>query len=175
MGQVEILVALLLHARIIFRIVLVAGGLEGGVKVDRVRKILFALIVEQGRQVTAASEPAVGGDQHARIHVNGRHARIVHVRDKRDAGGPELAARLVGAGDLRAESLGEVAIDAGDMHADLLEELALHDRHGAAAKVFRPVAARPGRFHESAGFAVIERRLGFVFQRLEPGDDVALK
>ena len=91
MGEVEIVIAALFEIRIPAFIIGITGRLHGRVNVDRVGKIRFALIVEQRCQVAAAAKPAFAGDQHASIHMHGRHAGIVQVCDQRNSRGPEFS------------------------------------------------------------------------------------
>ncbi len=118
---------------------------------ERVRILLRAPPVEHGRQVGAAAEPGFRCDDKARVHVHGRHVRVLRMRDERDARGPE-ARVVIGAGDLLGELGREGAVDGGGMHADLLEDAAMHQAHGAAATVgARVIGALPGRALEAAG------------------------
>ena len=68
----------------------------------------------------------------ARVHVDGGDARVLHVRNERDAGGPE-ARVFFRALHLLAELFGEFAVDDGNMDADFFKDAAVHDRHFAAA------------------------------------------
>ena len=79
---------------------------------------------------------ALRGDDEARVHVHGRHVRIVRMRDQRDARGPE-ARIVVGAGNLLAEFRRELAVHGRAVHADLFEHAAVHHRHHAAAARLR--------------------------------------
>ena len=85
---------------------------------------LRAAAVEHRRQVGAAAEPGLGGDDEARVHVHRRHVRIVHVRDQRDARGPEA----------------RIALGAGNFLAEFGRELAVHGRDSA-----RRPSRTPGR------------------------------
>ena len=67
----------------------IAGGLHGGVKGEGVGIVLGAPPVQHRRQVGAAAEPRLGGDDEARVHMHGRHVRIVQMGDQRNAGGEE--------------------------------------------------------------------------------------
>ena len=57
MRQVEILLAVLLHRRIVSALVALARVAHGIVEFDGVRKFLLALIGQQGRQICATTEP----------------------------------------------------------------------------------------------------------------------
>jgi hypothetical protein len=63
----------------------IARRLHGGVKGGRVGIVLGAPAIEHRREVDAAAEPRLGGDDVARVHVDRRNVRVVHVRDQRDA------------------------------------------------------------------------------------------
>ena len=110
--------------------------------------------VEHRGQVGAAAEPLPAGHHHARVHVDRRHMRIVHVGDERDAARPE-ARVLLGAGNVLAELGRELAVDGGDVDADLLEDAAVHLRHDAAAAVGAAMVGalprRPARSGRRAG------------------------
>ena len=139
---------------------------------QRVRVFLGAPPVQHRRQVGAAAEPRLGGDDEAGVHVHGRHVRIAHVGDQRNARRPEPG--IVGrARDLRAEFGREFAMHGGAVHADLLEQPPAHHRHhAAAAGLAGVVGAVPGRAHEAPGVAGIERSRRIVFQPLEGRADV---
>ena len=66
----------------------IAGGLERGMEVGGVVERLGCFEPHR-RQIAAAAEPALGGDQHPRVEMRRRHARAAHVRDQADAAGPE--------------------------------------------------------------------------------------
>ena len=72
--QEEVAVAPRLEARVVVRIVPVAGGAERGVEIGRVRHRLRR-IEPHRRQVAAAAEPALRRHQHARVEMRGGHAR----------------------------------------------------------------------------------------------------
>src|SRR5688572_16960761 len=167
--QVEIFVAPLLVARIVAGVGAVAGTLERGVEVGGV---LAVRLRKHRRQVGAAAEPALAGHDVPRVHVDGRHVGRAHVRDQRDAAGPEGAA-FSRAGDLLAELLAEAAEHRGDVDPDLLEHAALHHRHGAAAAVAAAgVGPLPGGALEPAGGQIaVTRRGKLVLQPLEGGAD----
>ena len=138
--QEEVAVAPGLELGIVARVVAVAGSPERGVEVGRVLHRL-GRVEPHRRQIAAAAEPALGGDQHPRVEMRRRHARAAHMRDQADAARPEARIRL-GARDLRAELRAELAPDGGDVHADLLEHPpAHHAHHAAAAARPRPVGA----------------------------------
>ena len=128
----------------------VASRAHRGMKRDRVGIVLRAALVQHRRQVGAAAEPGLGRHHETRVHVHGRHVRIVQMRDQRDAGGPE--ARIVGgAGNILAEFRRELAEHGRDVHADLFEYAPLHHRHHAAAAVAPAVVgALPRRANEAA-------------------------
>ena len=130
------------------------AALHRGVEGARVGIVLGAAAVENRREVGAAAEPRLAGDDEARVHVHRRHVRIVRMRDQRNAGRPE--ARIAfGARDFLAELRREFAVDGRAMHADLLEHAAVHHRHHAAAtRLAGVVGALPGRALETA------RRIG---------------
>ena len=173
-GQEKIFVAPFFEARIVVRVMSIAGGLVGGVKFDRVGMIVAPLPIEHRRQVAAAAEPALCRADLPRVHVDGGHARVVHMRDQRNAGGPE-ARVVLRAVHLLAELFRERAMHGRDMNADLLENAASHDRHFAAAFVFHAVAARPGRALEASGGLPGERACQFGFDFLEFGADQVAK
>ncbi len=79
----------------------VTGALHRGVKRDRVGIVLGAAGIEHRREVSAAAEPGLGGHHEARVHVHGRHVRVVQVGDQRDARRPEPRIG-VGAGNVLA-------------------------------------------------------------------------
>ncbi len=58
-------------------------------KRDRVGIVLRAPSVQQRSEIGAAAEPGLARHHEARVHVHGRHVRIVQVCDERDAGSPE--------------------------------------------------------------------------------------
>src|SRR3569833_702758 len=93
-----------------------AGRLEGGVEVDRVLVGLGVLAIEHRGKVAATAEPVFAGDDHARVHVRGRHVRIARVNDDRHAGAPEFGAGF-GVRHLPGELFGEGAVDDGDLDA----------------------------------------------------------
>ena len=133
----------------------------------RVGIFLGAAPVQHRRQIRPAAEPRLGGDHEAGIHVHRRHVRIAQVRDQRNARGPEPGIVRC-ARDLGAELGCEFAVHGGTVHADFLEQSAAHDRHhAAAAGLAGVVGAVPGRAHEAAGVALIERGRCIVFQPLE--------
>ncbi len=75
--------------------------------------------------------------------------------------------------NLRAEFRREFAMHRRAMHADLLEQPPAHDRHhAAAAGLAGMVGAVPGRAHEAAGFARIQRGRRIIFQFFEGRADV---
>ena len=120
-------------------------------KATRVGVVLRAAAVEHRRQIGAAAEPGLAGDDMTGVHVYGRHVRILRMRNQRNAGGPE--ARIVrGAGDFLAEFRRELAVHGRAMHADFLEHAPAHQRHhAAAAGLAAVVGALPRRAHEAAG------------------------
>ena len=121
--QVEILLAPGLVARVVGDRVPRAGRLHGRVERQRIGVLLRAPGGEHRRQVAAAAEPPFGRHHEARVHVRGRHVRVVRMRDERDAGRPE--ARIVlGAGDLLAELGRELAVHGRGVDAGLLEHAA---------------------------------------------------
>src|ERR1700678_161831 len=86
----------------------VASGLHRGVEGDCVGVLLCAPAIEHRRQVGTATEPCFGGDDKARVHMDGRHMWIMHVGNQRNAGRKET--RIVGsAGYLLAEFRSEFA------------------------------------------------------------------
>ena len=86
--------------------------------------------------------------------------RVAHMRDQRNAGCPEPGI-VGGARNLRAEFRREFAVHGRAVHADLLEQAPVHHRHhAAAAGLAGVVGAVPGRAHETAGLAGIERSAG---------------
>src|SRR5262249_22435893 len=131
-------------------------------------------------QIGATAKPCLGGKEKSGVHVHGRHVRVPHVGDQRNARGPESRVS-VGAGNLAAELRPELAEHRGDVDAHLLEYAPLHHRHDAtAAGGTSVVAARPRRAHEPArtltikrgrrvGFEALKRYADVVTQRLEPG------
>src|SRR6185437_8153475 len=113
------------------------------------------------RQIGAATEPALGRDHVACVEMYGRNVRVLHVRDHRDAGGPE-ARILLGAWHRLRKIRRELAVDGRDIDADLLEDAALHHTHHAAtclASVFVESLCRCT--DESAGRSL--RQLAGVF------------
>ena len=175
MLQIEILVA----PRLEFLVgrdarMRVAGRAHRGVERHRVGIVLRAAAVEHRRQVGAAAEPRLGGDDEARVHVHGRHMRVVHVGDQRNARRPEPRI-LGGAGNLRAKLRRELAVHGGHVHADLLEHAPLHHRHhAAAAGRAAMIAAAPRRAHETASslFAHARVRRQRILDRFERRADV---
>ncbi|KAF1853478.1 hypothetical protein Lal_00013840 [Lupinus albus] len=164
--QEEIAVAPLLVARVIVRVVAVAGGAQAGVEVGGV-----PLVLHHRRQVGAAAEPALGRHDVAGVHVGRRHQRRAHVRDQADARRPEFAG-LRRTGDVGAEFRAEGAVDGRDVDPDLLEHPALHHRHGAAAALAAAmVRAGPALALEPAGGQVGMGAGQLVLQRLEGGAD----
>ena len=124
------------------------------------------------REVGAAAEPRLGGDDEAGVHVHRRHLGRAHVRHQRDARGME-ARVLVGAGNLLAELRAELAVHGRDVDADLLEHPAAHDRHHAAAAILARLAALalPGLALEAAGRQVAVRAGELGLDLLELGAD----
>src|SRR5690606_36321558 len=121
--------------------------------------------------------PLARGHDHARVHMNRWHVRVLRMRDQRNAAGP-IARVFLGSWNLLAEFRRELAMDRRDMHADLFEDAAMHDRHDAAAAL--AVILLPGRADEASGLAIRKRPLQFIFklfvacadaiaQFLEPG------
>ncbi len=128
-GRKKIFVAPLLHALVVDNfLVLVADEAEGLVEGKRVRVVLRAAAIEHRRQVGAAAEPLARGHHHAGVHVDGRHIRVLRMRDQRNAACP-VTRVFLGARNLLAELRRELAIDRRDMDADLFEDAAMHDRH----------------------------------------------
>ena len=116
-GKEEIVLRPFREARIEGRVVRGAGGPQPGVEGFGV------LVIGDGRvEVGAAAEPALGGGQEARVHVDGGHMRIGHVRDQADPGGEE-AGVFLGAVDACGELGREAAADGRDVDADFLEHL----------------------------------------------------
>ena len=131
--QEEVAVAPGLELRIVAGVVAVAGGLERGMEIGRVLH-RFRCLGPHRRQVAAAAEPALGGDQHPRVEVRRRHARALHVRDQADAARPEPRI-LLGAGDLARNSGLNSPHDGGDVHPHLLEHPPAHHAHYAATPI----------------------------------------
>ena len=80
-----------------------------------------------------------------------------------------------GAGDLRPEFGGELAVDGRRVDADFLKHAAIHEAHDAAAAIDATVVlALPGAAHEAAGRPVGEGRTSrqIVLDPLEGGADV---
>src|SRR5207237_10554677 len=114
-----------------------------------------------------AAEPGLSGDDEAGVHMHRRHIRIAHMRNQRNARRPETGI-LGGAGNLRAELRGKLAVHGGAMHADLLEQPSMHHTHlAAAAGLAGMVGALPWCAHETPGAARIERGGRIVLQLLE--------
>ncbi|CAH2599395.1 protein of unknown function [Rhodovastum atsumiense] len=165
-GQEEIAVAPRLEARVVRRIVPVAGGLEGSVQLGCVLDRLRAVELQR-RQVAAAAEPALPGHQHARIEMRGRDTRAVHVGNQADAAGPE-ARILGGTGDPGREFRREVAEHGGDVDAHFLEDAAAHDaHHPATAAACILGRALPGGALEAPGRTI--RTFLCVLDRFEAG------
>ena len=148
-------------------VVSAAGRLHRRMKGDRVGIVLGAAAVQHRRQVRAAAEPRFRRHDEARVHVHGRHMRIAHVGDDRNAGRPE--ARVFGcARHLRAKLRRELAMHGRAVHADLLEQPSVHHRHDAAAALGAGVIGPlPGRALEAARLAGIERGRRVALERLE--------
>src|SRR5262249_14247159 len=139
--------------------------------------LLRAPPCQHGRQVGAAAEPGFGGDDHAGVHVDGRHIRIARMGDERDAGSPETRI-LVGSRYLPAEFGRELAMDCRAMNACLLEQSSMKHGHDAAAALCAsmirsaPVLARETAWRLAATrFALQPFKFGadVVAQCLEPG------
>src|SRR3546814_3441625 len=77
MGDEEIILRPLAEARVVSGIVRRAGRPEARMEVGRV-----LLIGDRRIEVRAAAEPAFCRAQEARVHVDGRHMRVGHVRDE---------------------------------------------------------------------------------------------
>ncbi len=171
--QVEIVVAPFLVSGVVRDpVVAAAGGLHRGMKRNRVGVLLGPPPIEHRRQVRAAAEPCLRRYHKACVHVHGRDVRIAHVRDHRNAGGPEPGI-IGGAWNLRAKFGAEFAVHGRAVHADLLEQPPVHHRHhAAAARLSGVVVAVPGRAHEASRAAGVERCRGVVFQPLESRADV---
>ena len=69
------------------------AALHRGMKGDRVGVLLGPAPVEHRRQIGAAAEPGLGGDDEAGVHMHRRDVRIAHMRDHRNARGPEARDR----------------------------------------------------------------------------------
>ena len=140
----------------------IAGGLHRGVELGGVFRIGDRRI-----EVRPAAEPRLGGGEEAGVHVDGRHVRIGHVRDKADAGGDKpgiVGARPV---DASGEFLGEAAAHGRDVDPDLLEHLALHQALRAAPGIGIALLLAVPR-------GVLKRRVGprLALDRLEFGADL---
>ena len=162
--EVEVAVAPRLEFRVVAGVVPVAGGLEAGVEGGGVL-LRGGGFGAHGRDVTAAAEPAMGGDDHARVHVRGRDVRALRVGDQADAGGPE--SRVLGrAGHAGAHLGAELAGDDGDVHADFFEHAAVHQPDGAAAFEAGPLPWRP---FETAGRAIAAQHAALILDGFERG------
>ncbi len=120
--------------------------------------LLGAAAIEHRRQVGAAAEPAlVVTTKRVFMCTAGTCGLCICAISEM----PEAQKRGIvgGARNLRAEFGREFAVHGRAMHADLLEQPAVHHRHhAAAARLAGMVGAVPGRAHEAAGVAGIERR-----------------
>ena len=75
----------------------------------------------------------LAGDDHARVHVHGRHMRVPGVADQRNARGSRMR-RLLRCPGSAWRNLGrKVAVDGRDVNARLFEDAAMQHRHLAAA------------------------------------------
>ena len=140
--QIKILVAPRLEARVVDDGVRRAGLLHGGMEVARVGIFLRAPRPENGRQVGAAAEPPFRRHDETRVHVHGRHVRILQVGNERNARGPEAGVFRC-AGNLRAEFGGELTIHGRRVDADLLEDAPAHHAHEPAATIAARMVAAP--------------------------------
>src|SRR5690625_883569 len=171
----EIIIRPFLEARIIARIVSVAGipqllVKEGGVLFDLDHRV----------QIGAAPEPpGARCPEHAGIHVHGRAFRRAHMRDQADAGSPE--ARILGQprdlaprGQRALRLRAEFAIDGRDIDADLLEAAPAHDRHEPAALIALALAGTPcfGPLESSGRQVGVGAGALFIFKLLESGADL---
>ena len=145
-----------------------AGGAQPGMEGFGV------LLIGDGRvEVGAAAEPALGGRQEARVHMDGWHMRIGHVRDQADPGGEETGVFL-GAVNAGGELGREASADGRDVHADFFEDLSAHlPADAASAGPAFGVGALPWDELEArlaAGFPLdlFECRTDAVAQRFEP-------
>ena len=154
--------------------VTVAGRFHRGMKRNGIGIVLAAPALQHRGQIGAAAEPGFGRHDVARIHVHGRHVRIVHMRDQRNAGGKKT--RVVGgAGNILAEFGGEFAEHGRDVDADFFEHAAVHHRHDAAAAGRAAmVGAAPRGARKAPGRPIRQGRAGgqSIFQRLERRNDV---
>ena len=135
---------------------------------------LGVFLIGNGRvEVGSAAEPALGGRQEPRVHMDGGHMRVGHVRDQADPGGEE-AGVFLGAVNAGGEFGREASADGRDVHADFLEDLAAHlPADAAAARAAFGVGALPRDELEArlaAGLALdlLEGRTDAVAQRFEP-------
>ena len=164
--QEEVLVAPGLVALVIDAGAVVAGSLHGGVEIDGVDIGLDPAAIKHRGEVCAAAEPLLAGDDHARVHVHGRHVRVARVHDQRNAGAPELGTRL-GAGHLLGEILGKFAMHGRDMHARLFEHPPMQHAHFPAAAS----GAVPGGALECARWQIGIGAGNGCFDSLELGAD----
>ena len=148
-----------------------AGGrLHRRVEGNGIGILLRAPDIEHRRQVGAAAEPLAARHHHAGIHVDGRHMRVLHVGDQRDAARPEPRV-LLGAGHLCPELRCELAMNGGDVNPHLFEHGAAHQAHDAtASRRAGMIGALPRRSHE-APRGNASRRCAFALDLLENGAD----
>jgi len=164
--QKKVFVALGFEAFVPVGAVGVAGVFQGCVKHHRVRRVFTALVVEEGRQVGAAAEPATRGRQVTGVHVNRGNARVDQVGDQTDARSHEpgiVRSSRHGRRHLR----GEHPVDTGDMQAAFFEEASVQHPHDAAAAFW----AHPGRQLEVARRPGIQPLRRLNLQRFEGGDE----
>ena len=150
------------------------GGQRAAQRVVEMRGVVG--IGDGGVEVGAAAEPPrPRRPEHARVHVDGRHVRVGHVRHEAHARGPEarigVHPRHPAGGHGAARPLAQRAVDARDVDAHLLEGAALaHHAHQPAAAI---LAATGGRDLEAGGLALVgggpAGRIGL--ERLERLDD----
>ena len=148
----EIIVRPGLVARIIARIVPVAGDAVGGMEVERV----FFHRHHRIEIAAAAEPPGRWRPEHPSVHVDGGHFRRAHVCHQRDARGPEARIVLDAEDAARGHHLlrprCEGAVDLGDIHAHLLEHAPFaHHRHLAATGIFTAAIAFGFTAFEASG------------------------
>ena len=152
MRQVKIFVAPCLVSARSRRRRALAGAVHGGVEGDACRRPLACAAVEHGRQIGAAAEPPFAGDDHARVHVHGRHIGVLRMRDQRDARGPEarVAPRRRGSACGTRARTRRCTVEVWT--PTFSNTRPVHQAHdAAAARRARMIRALPGRALEAPG------------------------
>ena len=144
-------------------------------KAQRVVVVGAPTRLEHGREIRAAAEPRLAGDDEARVHVRSRNIGIPRVGDDRQARRPEARVGLA-AGNSLGEFRRQSAEHGRGVDAHLLEQAAAQHRHASpTARRAGAVEAAP-RFDDEAARRDARRRQGaFVLERFHRRDQAKLQ